>query len=376
MDISKIVMNKSKVAFVIHGLPMGGAEKFLISLVNDFQRKNMNPLLILLSNDNKLINEVDKNVTIVEILKKNRFDLGISKRIKNEIVSRNIKKIFCVNTYSFFLTKISFLGDKNVEFYLSPHTTKAFSLYNYIQNKIYTRTIGKNDTVIYLCNNQNQYYRKTYMLKKNNELIVYNGVDTEKFDRNKFSEYDESEIKKELGIKENEKVILMVARIEKEKNHKIAISAMSKLVQIMNDKVHLVFVGSGEEMYINDLKSYTQSLRIEKNIHFTGNSNDVGRYYMVADIFTLTSNSETFSIAALEAMSFGIPCTLTNVGGANEMIDKNINGSIMNSNDSESIAKTWENVLTKVYIREEIRNNIKTNFSIDKMLTKYNDILN
>ena len=75
-------------------------------------------------------------------------------------------------------------------------------------------------------------------------------------------------------------------------------------------------------------------------------------------------------------MSFGIPCTLTNVGGANEMIDKNINGSIMNSNDSESIAKTWENVLTKVYIREEIRNNIKTNFSIDKMLTKYNEILN
>ena len=376
MDISKIVMNKSKVAFVIHGLPMGGAEKFLISLVNDFQRKNMNPLLILLSNDNKLISEIDKNVTIVEILKKNRFDLGISKRIKNEIVSRNIKKIFCVNTYSFFLTKISFLRDKNVEFYLSPHTTKAFSLYNYIQNKIYTRTIGKNDTVIYLCNNQNQYYRKTYKLEKNKELIVYNGVDTDKFDRNKFSEYDESEIKKELGIKENEKVILMVARIEKEKNHKIAISAMSKLVQVMNGKVHLVFVGSGEEMYINDLKSYTQSLKIEKNIHFTGNSNDVGRYYMVADIFTLTSNSETFSIAALEAMSFGIPCTLTNVGGASEMIDKNINGSIMNSNDSESIAKTWENVLTKVYIREEIRNNIKTNFSIDKMLTKYNEILN
>jgi glycosyltransferase involved in cell wall biosynthesis len=376
MDISKIVMNKSKVAFVIHGLPMGGAEKFLISLVNYFQRNNKNPLLILLSDDNKLINEVDEHVTIVKILKKNRFDVSISKRIKKEINSRNIKKIFCVNTYSFFLTKISFLRDKNVEFYLSPHTTIAFSFYNYIQNKIYTKTIGKNDTVIYLCNNQNQYYRKTYMLEKNKEMIVYNGVDTDKFDRNKFSEYDESEIKKEFGIKENEKIILMVARIEKEKNHKIAISAMSKLVQIMNDKVHLVFVGSGDKMYINDLKSYTQTLKIEKNIHFTGNSNDVGRYYMVADIFTLTSNSETFSIAALEAMSFGIPCALTNVGGASEMIDKNINGSIMNSNDSESIAKTWENVLTKEYIRQEIRNNIKTNFSIDKMLTKYNEILN
>ena len=63
------------------------------------------------------------------------------------------------------MTKISFLRDKNIEFYLSPHTTIAFSFYNYIQNKIYTKTIGKNDTVIYLCNNQNQYYRKTYMLE-------------------------------------------------------------------------------------------------------------------------------------------------------------------------------------------------------------------
>lgn len=369
-------MNKNNVAFVIHGLPMGGAEKFLISIVNDFQRKGKNPLLILLSKDNHLINELDDGIIVIKLIKKHRFDLGISKKIKNEIINRNINKVFCVNTYSFFLSKMSLLFEQNIEFYLSPHTTIAFSFYNYIQNIIYTRIIHKNDTVIYLCENQKKYYRKQYKLENNKELIVYNGVDTNKFDPNKY-EIDKVENKKiELGIPKNEKVILMVARIEKEKNHRIAIEALSKLRNIRNENIHLVFVGSGNDAYIKELESTALTLGIHKFIHFAGSSNDVGSYYMAADVFTLTSSSETFSIAALEAMSFGIPCALTNVGGAEEMIKKNINGGIMNSNDSVSIAEEWDSTLKKNYKREEIRKNIIEHFSIEKMLSEYCEILN
>jgi glycosyltransferase involved in cell wall biosynthesis len=376
MDISKTVTNKSRVAFVIHGLPMGGAEKFLISIVNDFQKNKKNPLLILLSEDEDLINEVDQNVEILKIIKKYRFDFGISKRIKYEIKLRSIEKIFCVNMYSFFLTKISYLFDQNVQFYLSPHTTKSFTTYNYLQNLIYTRVIDKNDTIIYLCYNQNIYYRKKYGLIKNKEMIVYNGVDTNKFDPNKVSKIETEKIKNEIGLSENDKIILMVARIEKEKNHKIAILALSKLNEKIKDKIHLIFVGSGDNMYIQELKNFGENLNLKNFIHFVGSSNNVGRYYLTADLFTLTSKSETFSIAALEAMSFGVPCALTNVGGANEMINKNLNGNIMLSNDCDSISNTWETLLNTVYEKEKIRNNIKNNFSIDKMLSKYNQILN
>jgi glycosyltransferase involved in cell wall biosynthesis len=107
-----------------------------------------------------------------------------------------------------------------------------------------------------------------------------------------------------------------------------------------------------------------------------GNSNDVRKYYSIADAFTLTSSSETFSLAALEAMAYGLPCALTDVGGANEMIDENINGKLMRVNDIESISNSWHHVLNNGYNKTTIRNYVKNNFDSKNMLDAYIKILN
>lgn len=369
-------MINNKVAFVIHGLPMGGAEKFLISIINEFKKLGGNPLLILLSNETTLINELDNEVNTISLIKKHRFDVSISKKIKHEIVSRKINKVFCVNTYAYFLTKLSFSINDNVIFYLSPHTTKPFSFYNYLQNVFYTKLVGSEDQVIYLCKNQKQYYENKYNIKKNNSMIVYNGIDTEIFKPKIYEQNNKIILRKEIGIGENEKIILMIARVEKEKNHQSAIAALAELHCKWGSNYHLVFVGGGNEKYIIKLKSIASENKIKNFVHFIGNSNDVNKYYSIADAFTLTSSSETFSLAALEAMAFGLPCALTDVGGAKEMIDENINGKIMHVNDIESISETWHHVLNNVYNKTTIRNYVINNFDIKKMLKTYINILN
>ena len=70
---------------------MGGAEKFLISIINEFKKLGGEPLLILLSDETALVKELDNAVNIIKLIKKHRFDVSISKKIKYEIVSRNIK---------------------------------------------------------------------------------------------------------------------------------------------------------------------------------------------------------------------------------------------------------------------------------------------
>jgi glycosyltransferase involved in cell wall biosynthesis len=75
-------------------------------------------------------------------------------------------------------------------------------------------------------------------------------------------------------------------------------------------------------------------------------------------------------------MSFGLPCALTDVGGANEMIDENINGKLMRVNDIESISNTWYHVLNNGYNKTIIRNYVINNFEIKKMLDTYINILN
>lgn len=368
-------MKNNKVAFVIHGLPMGGAEKFLISIINEFKKLGGEPLLILLSDESTLIKELDDEINSIKLIKKHRFDVSISKKIKYEILSRKINKVFCVNTYAYFLTKLSFSITDNVLFFLSPHTTKPFSFYNYLQNILYTKFIGSKDQIIYLCKNQKIYYEIKYNINKDIGLIVYNGIDTNKFNPENYEYNKDKLIKKEIGIDVNEKVILMVARVEKEKNHQSAIESLSVLHSKWEKKCHLLIVGGGSDAYIDKLKVMASEKKMNKYVHFIGNSNDVRRYYSIADVFTLTSSSETFSLAALEAMSFGLPCALTDVGGANEMIEENINGKLMRVNDIESISNTWYDVLNNGYNKNIIRNYVINNFDIKKMLDTYINIL-
>ena len=106
------MMNPKSIAFVIHGLPMGGAEKFMISIVNHLSAIKYKPIVILLSNDDTLANEISTGVPVIKVLKTSRYDLSISLRIKQQIQSYSAQKIFCVNPYSYFLTKMAFLFDK------------------------------------------------------------------------------------------------------------------------------------------------------------------------------------------------------------------------------------------------------------------------
>lgn len=370
------MFNPKSIAFVIHGLPMGGAEKFMISIVNHLFDIKYNPLVILLSNDDTLAGEINEGIPIIKVLKRSRYDIFISNRIKQQVIAHGAKKIFCVNPYAYFLTKLSFLFEQQYQIYLSPHTTKPFSLYNWFQTFIYYRIVGKNDTLVYLCHKQQDYLTKKYFLPDCAQTVIYNGINTETFNPALFSSNDRDNIRRSFSIDKNEKLILLVARINPEKRHSDAIHALS-VIHKMNGmiKPHLMIVGSGNQQLSDKLKKIVSTLALEGYVHFVGNHSDVRKFYFIADIFTLTSESETFSIAALEAMAFGLPCALTDVGGAREMIVEDWNGTLADPLHPDSIAKAWLNALKNNKNGHSIRENVEQRFSLSNMLNHYVDLL-
>ena len=151
-------------------------------------------------------------------------------------------------------------------------------------------------------------------------------------------------------------------------------------LKILNNKygeqAHLLFVGGGEITYTENLKNLVKKKALEKYIHFAGNQNEVRQFYLMADIFTLTSYSiETFSLAALEAMAFGLPCSLTDIGGASEMIVDGLTGALSQPNNSQSIAESWHNLLNSKIKGEQIRQYVIDNFTSGKMLDAYAELI-
>lgn len=370
------MINFKSIAFIIHGLPMGGAEKFMISIVNHLFEIKYDPVVILLSNDETLANEIYAGIPIIKVLKKSRYDLSVSRRIKQQILAHGANKIFCVNPYSYFLTKLSFLFEHDYKIFLSPHTTKPFSFYNWFQTFVYFRLVGKHDTLVYLCNKQQDYLTKTYFLPNCEQSVIYNGINTDTFNPELFDDMDRDKIRASFSLDKNDKLILLVARINPEKRHTDALHALSIIHKMKGViKPHLMIVGAGNNLLANKLKALVSNLTLDGYVHFVGNHSDVRIFYFIADIFTLTSESETFSIAALEAMAFGLPCALTDVGGAREMIVEDWNGTLANPLHPESIAKAWLSALKNNQNGHSIRENVERRFSLANMLNNYVKLL-
>jgi glycosyltransferase involved in cell wall biosynthesis len=170
----------------------------------------------------------------------------------------------------------------------------------------------------------------------------------------------------------------MVAAFREEKRHVDALSAF-KLLQASYPDVSFVCVGNNDYSSKQRLERFAKDNEI-KNVTLLSASEagEVRNYYWASDLFTLTSNKvETFSISALEALSCGIPCVLTNIGGAKDFISDMENGCLVEPNDFDSIKNGWLKILNNLlsFNKSELRNRIVLNYSIQKSASKYIELI-
>ncbi|MDO4174047.1 MAG: glycosyltransferase [Eubacteriales bacterium] len=152
--------------------------------------------------------------------------------------------------------------------------------------------------------------------------------------------YKGQQIRKELGIPLNAKVVLSVGEVNKNKNHKVGIEALSKL----NDKgVYYVICGRGPLMEAH--KELAKELGVGDRVIFKGYRTDVADFYKMADVFLFPSFREGLPVAVIEAMVSGLPVIATKIRGSSDLVENAEVGALVAPDDISRLTRELTNKL-------------------------------
>ncbi len=144
-------------------------------------------------------------------------------------------------------------------------------------------------------------------------------------------------LKTRLGIADDERVVLTVGRLSREKAHNDLLAAY-KLLREAHPEISskLIIVGDGPER--EKLENAAGSQGLKERVIFAGQVSGVQPFYAAADVFVLPSHSEGSPNVLLEAMAAGVPIVATNVGGVPEVVKNDETALLVPARDPAALA--------------------------------------
>lgn len=161
-------------------------------------------------------------------------------------------------------------------------------------------------------------------------LRMNNGIEFSSFSSTRTKE----EAKSALGLA-GKVIMLFMGRLSEQKSLPTLLNAFSA-ARKNSPTLHLLLLGDGPSR--PDLEFQAEGLGISAHVTFAGSQRDVRPYLEAADVFALPSVSEGISNALLEAMSAGLACVATPVGGNAEVLDAGACGILLPPRDESAWA--------------------------------------
>ena len=173
--------------------------------------------------------------------------------------------------------------------------------------------------------------------------------------------------------KKEERIVTHISNFRKVKRIPDIIKIFYKIQEKIPAK--LMMVGDGPEKA--KAEQLCEDLGIQDKVIFFGNSNEIDQILSLSDLFLLPSETESFGLAALEAMAWSVPVISSNSGGLPEVNFDGVSGYLSNVGDVEKMA---ENAL-KILESDETLNQFRTNalevakqFDIKNILPLYENL--
>lgn len=181
--------------------------------------------------------------------------------------------------------------------------------------------------------------------------------------------------KADCGLSEEDKIVGIVARLDKVKDHLTLLRAFREVVRRV-EGCQLVVIGDGSER--GNLERVSSEFGISDRVHFFGIRMDIPEMLSIMNVFVLSSIEEGLPISIIEAMASGIPVVATGVGSIPEVVQEHKTGFLVPPRDhlkmADRIVRLLEDDHLAVSLGENARAFVAENYNIDNSLRAYADI--
>lgn len=203
--------------------------------------------------------------------------------------------------------------------------------------------------VLVTINKEDYAFAKKKIRAKRIEYVPGVGVDTAKFH---VGTVDRAEKRRELGLTEQDFLILTVAEMTKNKNHSTVLKALALLKNEPGyESMHYLICGRGEQR--DALEAEARQLGIWEHVHFLGYRHDVPELCRCSDIFAFMSFREGMPVALMEAMSCGLPAVCSKIRGNTDLIEHGVDG-LFAENTPEGVAAAILKLYHDPALREQL----------------------
>ena len=351
------------ILYTIFSLGIGGAEKLLVDIVNNWDKNSGDNVYVCIINnriEKSLLDKIDNNINVIQ-LNRTEGDKNIKYLFQymNVIRKYKIDIIHCQSNDTVRFSLFSKLINPKIRIFYTVHATNTFK--NLSKIDVFVNKLMCNKIIAISSSVYNEIVERN--VNKNKIEIVYNGIDLSNISIRK---------------KEHENInIACVARlIAKTKGQDILIKSI-RIVRNNYPNIKCYLVGDANNIKDREeLKKLVDDIGLDNEIVFTGNLDNVPKFLESIDIFVLPSRYEGFGLALIEAMAAKIPVIASNIDGPKEIIKDNKYGTLFESESVEDLAKK---IIKVIESNDEIKiekayKYVNNNYSIKEMVNNLSNI--
>ena len=367
---------KTRVAVVVSHLTIGGAEQLLLELLRHIDKQRFDLYVFFLREPGILGKEIlQLGFPVRTGIIRSKFDLSGIFKLTRFLKDFQTDVVFLINHLNtlFFGVLASKLAGVRTCINWENETFKKYPFHPLTMLGRRILHLGV-DYVVAAAKGHGDYIAVEEKIPYSKIRAIYNGVDPERFQ----SHLGQEEARGRLRIPAQSPVVSIVAALRPDKAHHIFLRAARMVVDVIPE-AHFLVIGDGPLMPF--LKTLSLELNLENQVHFLGFQRQLGDIFAAVDINCLSSypQQETLSVAAIEAMSAGIPIVCTDVGFMNEIVIPNETGFLVPVDDPESLAKkiilVLKNPEQQQYMGHQARKLVDGTLSVHQMARAFEQLM-